>query len=331
MKRKAKNALSGLMAGGSGSQPKPHTAGVWPGERLRKKLSNHNVLRNSIGSALVLAAWDQVAQGQTTINYTGSTVLWTVPETGTYDITAFGAQGGTSGLGASGGKGAEIGGDFSLTAGEQLSIAVGGVGGSGGGGDGGGGGGGSFVTSSGLKLVIAGGGGGGANRAGGFGPGLIGLNGGYSYNGGTGGFGGGRGGGYNGGSGGGGGGGGFLGDGVSGSGGYNGGGGKGFPNSLAGGTGYSGGGGGGGAGFGGGGGGGYSGGGGGGFFPHAGGPYSGGGGGSFIAVDPQVEEPGFQSGNGEVEITQVPEPSSLALTGLGGFTALAAVARRRRK
>ena len=73
-----------------------------------------------------------------------------MPTTGSYQILAFGAQGGN----AAGGLGAEIGGDFTLTAGESLQIAVGGIGG--------GGGGGSFVISPGnAPLVIAGGGGGG--------------------------------------------------------------------------------------------------------------------------------------------------------------------------
>lgn len=48
---------------------------------------------------------------------------------GTFDITAYGAQGGGSNA-AAGGKGAEIGGTFSLTAGEKLEIIVGGQGGS---------------------------------------------------------------------------------------------------------------------------------------------------------------------------------------------------------
>src|SRR5262245_23129581 len=88
--------------------------------------------------------------------YTGSLATFTVPESGLYQILAFGAQGG-DGAGM-GGRGAEIGGDFSLTAGEILWIAVGGAGD-----DGtivGGGGGGSFVVGPGtLPLVIAGGGG----------------------------------------------------------------------------------------------------------------------------------------------------------------------------
>jgi hypothetical protein len=111
---------------------------------------------------LALAASAPTAQAQrVNFTYTGKLITWTVPETGNYQIIAFGAQGGsvTSGnVTGPGGLGAEIGGDFSLTAGEVLQIAVGGVGlpGSSGGG------GGSFVVGSGnAPLVIAGGGGGG--------------------------------------------------------------------------------------------------------------------------------------------------------------------------
>jgi hypothetical protein len=119
---------------------------------------------------LALAAWEPTARAQQAdfrVNfiYTGKIVTYTVPETGTYRITAFGAQGGSASFSSGsinvvgpGGRGAEIGGDFSLTAGEMLEIAVGGAGGSG---DGGGGGG-SFVVGPGnTPLVIAGGGGGG--------------------------------------------------------------------------------------------------------------------------------------------------------------------------
>ena len=82
--------------------------------------------------------------------YTGSLVDFTVPATGSYQILAFGASGG----GFLVGRGAEIGGTFSLTAGEDLTIAVGGAGTLGGGG-------GSFVVGpSNTPLVIAGGGGG---------------------------------------------------------------------------------------------------------------------------------------------------------------------------
>ena len=57
--------------------------------------------------------------------YTGSLVTFTVPTTETYQILAFGAQGGDSGFpGGTGGLGAEIGGNFALTAGEILQIPV---------------------------------------------------------------------------------------------------------------------------------------------------------------------------------------------------------------
>ena len=82
---------------------------------------------------------------------------FTAPTDGIYEIVAFGAQGGSS-FGHGGGLGAEIGGDFVLTAGETLRIAVGAMGGSS---AVGGGGGGSFVVDPGsMPLVIAGGGGG---------------------------------------------------------------------------------------------------------------------------------------------------------------------------
>src|SRR5207253_1975410 len=100
--------------------------------------------------------------------YTGNLIAFTVPTTGLYQILAFGAQGGTGsflpGQGGLGGRGAEIGGDFNLTGGEILQIAVGGAGSDHfpGGAGGGGGGGGSFVVGpDNAPLVIAGGGGGG--------------------------------------------------------------------------------------------------------------------------------------------------------------------------
>ncbi len=84
--------------------------------------------------------------------------IWTVPHTGTYRITAKGAQGGSSG-----GRGAELSGEFELEMGQKLRILVGQMG------SGTAGGGGTFVTvlSGPLSetnqediLVIAGGGGG---------------------------------------------------------------------------------------------------------------------------------------------------------------------------
>src|SRR5437016_5281061 len=132
-------------------------------------------------SLLALLAWDPAARA-TTLTYTGAIVDFTVPTTGTYQILAFGAQGGSGRYGG-GGRGAEIGGDFNLTAGEVLQIAVGGAGsnqfygGSGGGG-------GSFVIGpSNTKLVIAGGGGGASEYRDG-GGGLTGGAGGNGQNGG---------------------------------------------------------------------------------------------------------------------------------------------------
>ena len=67
--------------------------------------------------------------------YTGSLVTFTVPTTDTYQILAFGAQGGNNTAlgGTGGGLGADIGGNFNLVAGEVLQIAVGGAGMPGGG------------------------------------------------------------------------------------------------------------------------------------------------------------------------------------------------------
>jgi hypothetical protein len=136
---------------------------------------------------LALAAAEPSAHAQRfAFSYTGSLVNFTVPINGIYQIIAFGAQGG----GSVGGKGAEIGGNFNLTAGKLLRIAVGGAG------TGRGGGGGSFVVGGNAPLVIAGAGGGPGHELGTptpGGDGLTGPDGGSTcgLNGGTGGNGGG--------------------------------------------------------------------------------------------------------------------------------------------
>jgi hypothetical protein len=267
-----------------------------------------------IGATLLAVSASEPAAHAQRVNftYTGKLVTWTVPKTGTYQILAYGAQGGNiTRTGTGGGLGAEIGGDFILAAGEILQIAVGGAGmpdvGAGGGG------GGSFVVGPGnTPLVIAGGGGGagvisflqpvpGTVPGGG---GLTGPNGGPPL-GGTGG----NGGGASALAPGGGGGGGFFSAGGNSS---AAGGGSAFP-SLAGGFGSPSGGFGGGGGAnggelasgGGGGGGGYSGGG-GAIGGAEGGNNPGGGGGSFDAGTDQILVADVQTGNGEVVITEVP-------------------------
>jgi len=89
---------------------------------------------------------------------------YTVGTSGTYDITAVGAEGGTdTNDSLTGGAGASVGGDVYLQAGTKLELVVGGEGGSGN--VGGGGGGGSFVielNGDTHTILAAAGGGGGA-------------------------------------------------------------------------------------------------------------------------------------------------------------------------
>ncbi|HSY18586.1 MAG TPA: hypothetical protein VK815_09645 [Candidatus Acidoferrales bacterium] len=292
---KKKKALRARISGGPNLEPHPLPAAA--GNPFPGKTRDYTLLRRTLGPALVLAAFDQIARGQTNnFIYTGSFTNWTVPATGVYDITAFGAQGGNGQY--TGGFGAKISGNFSLASGQVLRIAVGGAGVNGGGYYGGGGGGGSFVAvvNTSTNAMIIAGGGGGSGYSGGGNAGLVSTNGGGLY-GGTGGAGGGAGfSGINGGGGGG-----LLGNGGS----QAGGGGFGFSAGLGSGSGGGGGanggfgGGGGGSTLAGGGGGGYAGGGGG-----AGGSGGGGGGGgSLNAGFDQVNVGGFQAGNGLVQIS----------------------------
>jgi hypothetical protein len=264
------------------------------------------------GTALLGLAISEPAAHAQRVNftYTGKLVNWTVPKTGTYQIVAYGAQGGSCALleGVfAGGLGAEIGGNFILTKGEMLQIAVGGAGE-----DrcGGGGGGGSFVVGPGTTPLVIAGGGGGASQDGLFGPfpgqgGLTGQDGGNGFDGGVGGTNGNGGAGGGGGPGPGGGGGGFFSAGGNGSGpppaGLGTGGGA-FPD-LSGGQLGGGFGGGGGASVGAGGGGGYSGGDGGSRSGIGGQGFPGGGGGSFDAGTNRILVADIQTGNGEVVIT----------------------------
>ena len=87
---------------------------------------------------------------------------WTVPYSGTYQITAVGASGGydTQGPGARG-RGARMKGDFDLEAGDVIKVLVGQAGEANTGASSSGGGGGTFVaTTANVPLIVAGGGGG---------------------------------------------------------------------------------------------------------------------------------------------------------------------------
>src|SRR4051794_38310898 len=108
----------------------------------------HLLIAGTIVLALATSRPVQVQAAPVVFDYTGSLVTFTVPTSGLYQILAFGAQGGD--LFFPGGLGAEIGGDFSLIAGEILLVAVGGRGNNGAGG------GGSFVVGPGnVPLIIA--------------------------------------------------------------------------------------------------------------------------------------------------------------------------------
>jgi hypothetical protein len=101
-------------------------------------------------------------------SYLGSVQTFTVPVTGVYNILAYGAGGGTTADAIPdpiGGFGAEIAGDFQLTAGEVLNIYTGAQGPLVGY-QGAGGGGGTFVVLTGASptLLIAAGGGGGSGE-----------------------------------------------------------------------------------------------------------------------------------------------------------------------
>jgi hypothetical protein len=110
-----------------------------------------------------------------TYGYAGTIQKFTVAETGTYQIVAYGAQGGagyhgpTATQSTTGGLGAEVSGSFGLSQGEVLEIVVGGQGQAGY--FGGGGGGGSFVLVGNgggaytLLEAAGGGGGGGLNNS----------------------------------------------------------------------------------------------------------------------------------------------------------------------
>ena len=100
--------------------------------------------------------------------YNSSAQTYTIPYTGYYDITAYGAQGA-----GSGGKGGKIVGRVKLTKGDTITVVTGGTDGTNGGGAGLYKGGGSTIIKKGnaYLIIAAGGGGGSAGTAGGNGNG----------------------------------------------------------------------------------------------------------------------------------------------------------------
>lgn len=96
-----------------------------------------------------------------TMNNNSGIQLWTVPASGFYQITAAGAQGGTSANGTTGAKGRIVQATFTVMKSNVLAIIVGQQGVTASGFGGGGGGGASLVRyNGGSALIVAGGGGG---------------------------------------------------------------------------------------------------------------------------------------------------------------------------
>ena len=78
------------------------------------------------------AAQGGAVNGSQTFNYTAGVQTFTAPVTGNYTVTLFGAQGG-NGLNTTGGLGGQATGSLALTAGQTISVYVGGKGGNAGG------------------------------------------------------------------------------------------------------------------------------------------------------------------------------------------------------
>jgi hypothetical protein len=136
-----------------------------------EKSARRHLFTMVCASAVVLRFGPLPASAQSSqYVYTGSEQTTTL-NPGTYDITAYGAQGGLDTYSGPGGLGAEMEAKFIFTNATTLTLLVGGGGGGGthsGGGQSsgpGGGGGGSFAVIAGTPLLIAGAGGGGGDYA----------------------------------------------------------------------------------------------------------------------------------------------------------------------
>ncbi|MGB7976070.1 MAG: hypothetical protein WCF81_17385, partial [Roseiarcus sp.] len=153
---------------------------------MQKHFSARRLL---LAGVSVLAIMTSVSEAGATIFTIPGLYTYTAPTSGVYDIVAVGAGGGSANFNGQtgsytyiGGGGAIVGGDVSLTAGEQLGIYVGGQGQSGhfGSGYAGGGGGLSLVLFPSNVGLIAGGGGGAGYKTNG-GPGLTSVAGGNGF------------------------------------------------------------------------------------------------------------------------------------------------------
>jgi hypothetical protein len=136
-----------------------------------QKYRSTQILLGSIATSVVFFP---IAAQAVTFNFTGRIDNFTVPTTGIYRITAFGAQGGSIGTDtlSTGGLGSKTAANFKLVANDSVNIFVGGSGSSGSGSGGSGGGGGSFaLTQNPFTPLLAAGGGGGAGSGSGFGGG----------------------------------------------------------------------------------------------------------------------------------------------------------------
>jgi hypothetical protein len=95
---------------------------------MNRKIRAKRILLAGASALAMIAAASEA--GATTFLFTGSEVTYTVPTSGTYDIAAFGAQGGP-GIATVGGLGAAAGGNVSLSFGTVLTVLAGGAGASG--------------------------------------------------------------------------------------------------------------------------------------------------------------------------------------------------------
>ena len=168
------NATSNLNATSTGNTINWYTASTG-GTLLGSSASGANFAVTP-GSTTTYYA-EAVTTTSQTVDYSGSIVTFTVPAGITsLTVDARGAQGGSGAGTYTGGLGARIKGDITVTPGQILKVLVGQQGGSNASYKAGGGGGGTFITTNANSpLVIAGGGsgGGGNNSPGNGNPGLI--------------------------------------------------------------------------------------------------------------------------------------------------------------